>query len=612
MRKPAEGHSRIKAFMDQVENNPNLTKSQTYKELLLIQQEQKTNELEMKMNMMKKEQELHSAAMDEKPNLSKTFLNALVRILGFTAAMLVVMYLLRKVDLKGGIGGGDMDLFKDNFQEYHPPARDSAGNLVQDNTLKTPEDDEGTTFSILWGKKEKQNAPQVAFDSVTFDDVMGNADAKEELSDLVDYLRHPEKYQDMGIKLPKGVLLAGPPGTGKTLMARALAGEAEVPFINVNGSSFVQMFAGLGAQRVRRLFARAKELSPCIIFIDEIDALGARRDQPQNYSRQSLNQLLGEMDGFADTSGVIVVGATNLAHTLDPALIRPGRFDRSVEIVVPDKRVREQILTHYLKEKAAPDVDISLLAANTTGFSGAELFNLVNRAGIEAVKVNTKTISQAQLIESQETMMMGRASKDLQMTPKTKKIVAYHEAGHALVSLYTEGSNPIYKATILPRGSALGFVAHNRKDEHLLSKESMLAHLDVCMGGRAAEELIFGSEQVTQGASNDFQQATNMARNMVARFGMNERVGKVYMDEKQEKGDKNIGEEVKKLTDASYTRAHSLLKERGAQHRLLADALLARETLSVEQIKKVVSWRVEDVQSPSRRVADIAETATVA
>lgn len=458
--------------------------------------------------------------------------------------------------------------------------------------------------SPYYGAKKKEPS-NILFDHVSFSDVMGNDDAKEELSDLVDYLRNPQKYQQMDLKIPKGILLAGPPGTGKTLLARALAGEAEVPFINVNGSSFVQMFAGLGAQRVRRLFARAKELSPCIIFIDEIDALGTRRDQPQNYSRQTLNQLLGEMDGFASTSGVIVVGATNLAHTLDAALVRPGRFDRSVEITVPDKRIRKQIIEHYLKDNAE-DVDVELMAANTTGFTGAELFNMVNRAGIEAVKHGKKKISQLMLIEAQETMVMGRASKDKVMTENTKNIVAYHEAGHALVALYTKSANPIYKATILPRGSALGFVAHNRKDEHLLSKESMLAHLDVCMGGRAAEELIFGPTQVTQGASSDFQQATSMARNMVAKYGMSDAIGKVFMEDAAEKKDPVVGKEVKKLTDDSYSRAMLLLKGKSVQHKLLADALLKDETLSVEQIKAVVGWKAEDVLSPQERSALVA------
>jgi ATP-dependent metalloprotease len=421
----------------------------------------------------------------------------------------------------------------------------NVANLCPDQVA---EEEDGGSFNILWGKPKKEAAPTISFDHVTFNDVMGNMDAKEELADLVDYLRNPAKYEEMGIKLPKGILLAvrhthrnkkmntymlmyaclnvqthtqcmhvhiyihmhvhihihtqGPPGTGKTLLARALAGEAEVPFISVNGSSFVQMFAGLGAQRVRKLFARARELSPCIIFIDEIDALGTRRDQPQNYSRQTLNQLLGEMDGFSGTSGVIVVGATNLAHTLDPALVRPGRFDRTVEVTVPDRKVRKQIIQHYLRDKMHQDVDLDLIAANTTGFTGAEIFNLVNRAGIEAVKGGEKLIRNQALIEAHETIVMGRASKDMQVTPQTRKIVAYHEAGHAMVSLYTSGSNPIYKATILPRGQALGFVAHTREDEHLLSKESMMAHLDVCMGGRAAEEIIFGERQITQVTSS--------------------------------------------------------------------------------------------------------------
>jgi len=391
------------------------------------------------------------------------------------------------------------------------------------------------------------------------------------------------------------VLLSGPPGTGKTLLARALAGEAEVPFINVNGSSFVQMFAGLGAQRVRRLFARARELAPCIVFIDEIDALGTRRDQPHNYSRQTLNQLLGEMDGFSSNPGVIVVGATNLAHTLDTALTRPGRFDRTVELSLPDKGVRKQILAHYLKRNGTDGLDLDLMAANTTGFSGAELFNMVNRAGIETVKRGLFRITQPVLMEAQETLMMGRASRDTVMSQHTKQVTAYHEAGHALVALYTKSANPIYKATILPRGSALGFVAHNRKDEHLLSKEALLAQLDVCMGGRAAEELVFGPEQVTQGASSDFQQATKTARSMVARFGMSSEIGKVFLDDEAIKRDSVVNQEVKKLTDSAYDRATRLLKSKASQHKMIAEALLKEETLSVEQIKKIIGFKEDDV-----------------
>lgn len=594
---PPHGDARIKAFLQKLETSPQVSKSEVHRELLLIQSE--THSKDMELSLEKTMRQQAQSTSEKNPSISKTILSTMVRLAGFGLGLYLVMLVVKKMDFKGGLGG-DADMFKDNFQEYHPPVKpvqNADGTTAAQENMKSPADDEDASFSILFNNKQKP-APQMQFDYVSFKDVLGNDDAKEELADLVDYLRNPQKYTDMDLKIPKGILLGGPPGTGKTLLARALAGEAEVPFINVNGSSFVQMFAGLGAQRVRRLFARARELSPCIIFIDEIDALGTRRDSPQNYSRQTLNQLLGEMDGFAGQSGVIVVGATNLAHTLDPALTRPGRFDRTVEVSVPDKKVRKQILQHYLKTKGGDNLDLDLLAGNTTGFTGAELFNLVNRAGIEAVKNNLKKIPQHLLIESQETIMMGRANRDKVMSENTKQIVAYHEAGHALVALYTKSANPIYKATILPRGGALGFVAHTRKDEHLLSKESMLAHMDVCMGGRAAEELIFGSDQVTQGASSDFQQATNMARSMVARYGMSASVGKVYMDEEQEKKDPSVGKEVRKLTDDAYDRATTLLKDKAHQHKLLAEALLQDETLSVEAIKKVVSWKPEDVRPP--------------
>jgi len=577
----APDRDRIQKFLNYLQTNKQVSKNEVYNELLLIAQDQKIRELELKWN--------NNQIPPAKAG------SILLRLAALMVSAGLVLFLLRRVDLTRGIGA-DSDLFKDNFQEFHPRSklpRTVATKIGPDGTAQPVDED---VLNILWGRKAASptHNPNVHFDSVLFKDVMGNYDAKEELSDIPDYLRHPEKYESLGLKIPKGVLLSGPPGTGKTLLARALAGEAEVPFINVNGSSFVQMFAGLGAQRVRRLFARARELAPCIVFIDEIDALGTRRDQPQNYSRQTLNQLLGEMDGFSSNPGVIVIGATNLAHTLDTALTRPGRFDRTVELSLPDKTIRKQILTHYLKRNGTEGLDLDLMAANTTGFSGAELFNMVNRAGIETVKRGQLRITQPILMEAQETLLMGRASKDTIMSSHTKQVTAYHEAGHALVALYTKSANPIYKATILPRGPALGFVAQNRKDEHLLSKEALLAQLDVCMGGRAAEELIFGPDKVTQGASSDFQQATKTARIMVARFGMSQEIGKVFLDDEAIKRDSMVGQEVKKLTDSAYERATRLLKSKATQHKMLAEALLKEETLSVDQIKKLIGFKDED------------------
>lgn len=573
---------RAQKFLEHLETNKQISKSEVVNELLLISQEQKTRELELKLEYSKQQQ-----------STGQSIFNTVMKIALGCAIAAAAVVLVRRTDLTRGIGG-DSDLFKDNFQEFHPQPKIARTAKDGSGAKAAPVDEEVT--NILWNKAKAPNkAPNIHFDSVLFKDVMGNCDAKEELSDIADYLKNPEKYESLGLKIPKGVLLSGPPGTGKTLLARALAGEAEVPFISVNGSSFVQMFAGLGAQRVRRLFARARELSPCIIFIDEIDALGTRRDQPHNYSRQTLNQLLGEMDGFSSNPGVIVVGATNLAHTLDTALTRPGRFDRTVELSLPDKAVRKEILTHYLERNGTEGLDLDLMASNTTGFSGAELFNMVNRAGIESVKRGEPRITQPILLEAQETLMMGRASKDTIMSERTKQVTAYHEAGHALVALYTKAADPIYKATILPRGPALGFVAHNRKDEHLLSKEALLAQLDVCMGGRAAEELIFGPEQVTQGASSDFQQATKTARSMVGRFGMSSEIGKVFLDDEALKRSSEVEKEVKKLTDSAYERATRLLKNKAVQHKMIADALLKDETLSVEQIKAVIGFKPEDV-----------------
>lgn len=434
-----------------------------------------------------------------------------------------------------------------------------------------------------------------------FDDVKGNYDAKQELRDLVDYLKNPSKYQAMGLDLPKGILLDGPPGTGKTLMARALAGEAGVPFITANGSSFVQVFVGLGAHRVRKLFRRAREIAPCIVFIDEIDAIGTRRNSPRNYSKQTLNQLLGEMDGFKPNSGIIIVGATNLAQELDPALVRPGRFDRNVRITLPDKKVRKEIIELYLKGNAAEDVDITLLAAGTIGMTGSDLKQIVNRAGIETVKKNESKISMSALIDAQETMMMGRANNDMRMSKETLNTVAFHEAGHALVSLYTKGSQPIYKATVLPRGGALGFVAYTPKDEHQRSKENYLAELDVCMGGRAAEEIIKGIDKVSEGASNDFQQASHIARAMVTKFGMSEAIGKVYYPQtdkelaKLSPGTRQlIDDEVRNLLSSSFNRAKALLTKHSHQHHMLAHALLKHETLSIDQIKKIIEYNEEE------------------
>eukprot|EP01084_Bolivina_argentea_P061189 111833_1 len=360
---------------------------------------------------------------------------------------------------------------------------------------------------------------------VRFSNVCGNEEAKLDLQDLVDYLKNPEKYQKMGCKLPKGVLMAGPPGTGKTLLARALAGEAGVPFLATNGASFDEIFVGVGVMRVRKLFERAKERAPCIVFIDEIDAIANTRMQMGTaHSSDSLNALLSEMDGFEQNSGVIVIAATNMPDRLDAALIRPGRFDRKVHLQMPDKKARQDIVKLYLGDRGDLTVNIVELVSDVSGFSGAELESMVNLASIECVKEGKNRVSQKHLIEAKEIISMGRARTSLDIGIKTKTVTAYHEGGHAIVSLYTAGSKPIYKATILPRGTALGFVASSNEDEFMATKESLLAQMDVCMGGRAAEEIYSGNTHITTGASSDFNQATRIATLMVCQWGMSSKV----------------------------------------------------------------------------------------
>jgi len=451
---------------------------------------------------------------------------------------------------------------------------------------------QGTTQAMSGNvKKEKKRRKRVRFK-----DVCGNAEAKLELTDLVDYLKNPAKYQKMGCKLPKGVLMAGPPGTGKTLLARALAGEAGVPFLATNGASFDEIFVGVGVMRVRKLFERAKERAPCIVFIDEIDAIANTRMQMGTaHSSDSLNALLSELDGFEQNSGVIVIAATNMADRLDPALVRPGRFDRKVHLQLPDKQARADIVRLYLGERGDETVNVEELVGDVSGFSGAELESMVNLASIECVKEGKSAVSHLHLVEAKEVISMGRARTTLDVGLKTKTVTAYHEGGHAIVSLYTRGAKPVYKATILPRGSALGFVASINEDEFMATKESLLAQMDVCMGGRAAEELYSGATHITTGASSDFNQATRIATAMVCQYGMSSRVGRVYYqsDEisKLSPDTQNvINEEVRRLLDESYHRAKEILLSRRKEWEALANGLLEKETLSGEQIREMIGY----------------------
>eukprot|EP01111_Echinosteliopsis_oligospora_P016048 TRINITY_DN6548_c0_g1_i2.p1 TRINITY_DN6548_c0_g1~~TRINITY_DN6548_c0_g1_i2.p1 ORF type:complete len:659 (-),score=194.85 TRINITY_DN6548_c0_g1_i2:21-1997(-) len=430
--------------------------------------------------------------------------------------------------------------------------------------------------------------------NLTLDAVKGNQEAKEELLDLLDYLKNPAKFANLGVKMPKGVLLVGPPGTGKTLLARALAGEAGVPFFYTSGSEFEEMLVGVGASRIRSLFQKARMRSPCIIFIDEIDAVGGRRDTPENKTKMTLNQLLVELDGFSPSEGVLVVAATNLASVLDPALVRPGRFDRQVHLDLPDRPARKEIIDLYLTNRKAEDVDTDALARGTPGMSGADLFTLVNWAAIEASKNGEATVNMRHLEAAKENVMMGRERKSMVISDSTRKLTAFHEAGHALVALYTPGASVIHKATLVPRGHALGMVQQLSNDDLMYTKQELLAGLDVAMAGRAAEELIFGDKKVTQGAGSDFQQATRKARVMVSQLGMSESVGKVYVEQSEiehlsQESRANIDREVKIMLDDAYVRAKRLLVDKKEELHRLANALLEYETLSLEDIKLVVN-----------------------
>lgn len=368
----------------------------------------------------------------------------------------------------------------------------------------------------------------------TFDDVEGCDEAKDELKQVVEFLKNPLKFTKLGAKMPKGVLLVGPPGTGKTLLAKAVAGEADVPFIYASGSEFDEMFVGIGSMRIRQMFQSAKEQAPAIIFIDEIDAVGSKRNarDPQ-HSRMSLNQLLIELDGFSESTGVVVIVATNFPETLDKALLRPGRFDKHVHVPLPDVTGRRKILNLFTKDiKLAKDVDLGLVSRATPGFSGADLNKLINQAKIMASLDNSPSLQMSHLERSRDEMLMGAERKSFLMSLEDRKLTAFHEGGHALVALYTENATPLHKATIIPRGSALGLVSQvPEKDEYSATKQALIARMDVAMGGRVAEELLFGPERVTTGASSDFIQATRIARSMVTQFGMSEKIGPMVFSE---------------------------------------------------------------------------------
>ena len=445
---------------------------------------------------------------------------------------------------------------------------------------------------------------------VTFEDVAGIDEAREELQEIVEFLKDPHKFSRLGGKIPKGALLVGSPGTGKTLLARAIAGEAGVPFFSISGSDFVEMFVGVGASRVRDMFEQAKKNAPCIVFIDEIDAVGRSRGAGlgnQNDEReQTLNQLLVEMDGFEANEGVIIVAATNRPDVLDPALLRPGRFDRQVVVPRPDIDGRVKILdVHMKKVPLAPDVDGRVIARGTPGFSGADLANLVNEAALLAARRGKRLVAMQEFEDAKDKVMMGTERKSMVMTEDEKKMTAYHEAGHAIVAVHEPASDPIHKATIIPRGRALGMVMRlPERDSYSYHRDKMHANLAVSMGGRVAEELIFGYDKVSSGASSDIQYATSLARDMVTQWGMSEELGPLQYEEKHDgylgygmsqrsamsdETAKKIDAEIRKLVEGGHSRATGLLKKFDKQLHLLANALLEFETLSGDEIKSLLA-----------------------
>ena len=447
----------------------------------------------------------------------------------------------------------------------------------------------GGPMSLLSGSKTF--APEMS--NRSFDDVQGCEEAKDQLVEIVEYLKDPSKFTRLGGKLPKGVLLAGPPGTGKTLLARAVAGEAGVPFFYASGAEFDEMFVGVGARRIRDLFKAANAQRPAIIFLDEIDAVGRKRSgKVQQHLNMTLNQLLVELDGFKENKGVIVIAATNFADSLDPALVRPGRFDRQIAVPLPDIRDRTKIIQHYLTTITAdPGIEASVLARGTPGFSGADLANVCNLAAIRASVLGKKWVDMSEIEYAKDKILMGDERKSAFISKETQECTAYHESGHAIVAIHTKGAHPVHKATIVPRGRALGMVMQLPEgDQTSVTKEQLLAKMDVCMGGRVAEEIIFGADKVTSGASSDFQQATSIARNMVMAYGMVDEIGIMrYSDhdlkELAPETRKLIDDQIKRLLNESYARAKKCLLKHAKDHHKLAKALIDYESLTGDEIR---------------------------
>jgi cell division protease FtsH len=462
--------------------------------------------------------------------------------------------------------------------------------------------------------KSKAKLLTEAHGRVTFEDVAGVDEAKEDLQEIVEFLRDPQRFQRLGGRIPRGVLLIGPPGTGKTLLARAIAGEANVPFFTISGSDFVEMFVGVGASRVRDMFEQAKKNSPCIIFIDEIDAVGRHRGAGlgggNDEREQTLNQLLVEMDGFEANESIILIAATNRPDVLDPALLRPGRFDRQITVPNPDVVGRERILkVHVRKVPLAPDVELRTVARGTPGFSGADLMNLVNEAALLAARRGKRVVTMAEFEDSKDKIMMGAERRTMVMTEQEKALTAYHEGGHAIVALNVPATDPVHKATIIPRGRALGMVMQlPERDKLSTSYAQMTSRLAVCMGGRVSEEIIFGKDQITSGAQSDIEQATNLARAMVTRWGFSEELGTVmYGDGNQqevflgysmgkqqtisEETARKIDSEVRRLVEMGLAEARRIITEKRGDLETLAKGLLEYETLSGDEIIGLLQGR---------------------
>ncbi|HEX2018330.1 MAG TPA: ATP-dependent zinc metalloprotease FtsH [Aurantimonas sp.] len=461
--------------------------------------------------------------------------------------------------------------------------------------------------------KSKAKLLTEAHGRVTFQDVAGVDEAKQDLEEIVEFLREPQKFQRLGGKIPRGVLLVGPPGTGKTLLARSVAGEANVPFFTISGSDFVEMFVGVGASRVRDMFEQAKKNAPCIIFIDEIDAVGRHRGAGlgggNDEREQTLNQLLVEMDGFEANEGIILIAATNRPDVLDPALLRPGRFDRQVMVPNPDVGGREKILkVHVRNVPLAPNVDLRTIARGTPGFSGADLANLVNEAALMAARRNKRLVTMLEFEDAKDKVMMGAERRSMAMTEDEKKLTAYHEAGHALVGIHEPFNDPLHKVTIIPRGRALGVTMNlPERDRYGMRKNEMEARLSMIFGGRAAEEIIYGLDNVTTGASNDIQQATNMARAMVMEYGMSDKLGRLRYRQNQEEvflghsvsQQQNMSEdtarlidsEVRQIIEVAENKARRILNDHIDELHLLAKGLLEYETLSGDEVRDLLAGK---------------------